>query len=143
MTRLLLVPVLAAFALGCSVDPGSSAPATFPAEAFTTLTSDSGALSIEVRTAPEQPPTRGLSTVEYRITEASNPAHAAEGLDLTIVPWMPDMGHGASITPSVMAEGDGRYVISDVELYMPGKWELRTTIAGASNDSAMPTFEIQ
>jgi hypothetical protein len=141
MTRLLLLSALAALALGCSADPGSDAPATFPAEPFATLASETGALTIEVRTAPEQPPTRGLASVEYRITEAN--MKPAEGLTLSVVPWMPNMGHGASITPSVAAEGDGRYVVSDVELFMPGKWELRTTISGADDDSAMPTFEIQ
>ena len=147
MTRVLLpalaTAALGCFALGCSAGSGSDAPVTFPAEPFATLASDTGALTIEVRTAPEQPPTRGLFSVEYRIAEATTAAHPpADGLTVSVVPWMPDMGHGASITPSVAVDGDGRYVISDVELYMPGKWQLRTTIAGAANDSAMPTFEI-
>jgi len=148
MTRLPFLPVLATlalggFALGCSADPGSDAPVTFPAEPFATLASDTGALTIEIRTAPEQPPTRGLFSVEYRIAEATTAAHPpAEGLTLSVVPWMPEMGHGSSIKPSVTAGGDGRYVVSDVDMVMPGKWELRTTIAGSSDDGATPTFEI-
>ena len=40
----------------------------------------------------------------------------------------------------------GRYVISDVELFMPGKWELRTALGlhapAAGQDSATPAFQI-
>jgi hypothetical protein len=52
------------------------------------------------------------------------------------------MGHGASIVPSITDEGSGRYVASDVDFFMPGTWELRTTLAGALQDSATPTFQI-
>jgi hypothetical protein len=33
-------------------------------------------------------------------------------------------------------------VISDVELFMPGQWELRTTFSGPAQDSVTPSFEI-
>lgn len=140
-TRFLVSVALAgATSLGCSGDPGSGASASFPTEALATLSSDSAALHVEVRTAPEQPPSRGMSSVEYRITRADGTP--VPGLSLTVLPWMPDMGHGASIKPSIAEVGEGRYVISDVELFMPGKWELRTTIAGAAPDRATPAFQI-
>ncbi len=137
-----------ATALGCSSGSAGGADATFPAAAFTTMTSAKGGLTIAVRTAPTQPPNQGLDTVEYTITAAGASGDAgdvptpADGLEITVVPWMPDMGHGASITPAIAAMGDGRYVISDVELFMAGKWQLRTTIAGPIEDSVTPTFQI-
>jgi hypothetical protein len=144
MMRLPLASALAlAGVLGCSADPGNSAPGSFPATAFASLKSDTGDLTIEVRTAPDQPPVRGLDEVEYRITIASSPAHPpAEGLSLGVVPWMTAMGHGASVAPTVTDDGGGRYVISDLELFMPGEWELRTTIAGASDDGVTPILGI-
>jgi hypothetical protein len=33
-------------------------------------------------------------------------------------------------------------VITDVELFMPGQWVLRTSIAGGSHDGVTPSFEI-
>jgi hypothetical protein len=137
--------VLAAFSgvasFGCSSDPAvSRADVSFPAAALATMQSTSAALTVEVRTAPTQPPGRGLIEVEYTIT--STDGTPSDGLVLTVVPWMPDMGHGTSITPSVSAPGGGRYVISDVDLFMPGLWALRTAIAGPSEDSVAPSFQI-
>ena len=77
-----------------------------------------------------------MVSVEYRITNADG--QPVDGLVLSVVPWMPDMGHGASIEPMVSAVGGGRYVISNVELFMPGRWELRTSITGPSEDRAAP-----
>ena len=45
--------------------------------------------------------------------------------------------HGA-VVPTVTAAGQGRYVAANVVLFMPGTWELRTTItdaAGAASDT--------
>jgi hypothetical protein len=137
--------VAAAFAgatsLGCSSDPGTAVSAdSFPPAPLFTAQSDSGALTIEVRTAPAQPPSRGPSSVEYLITGSDGTP--ADGLGLSAVPWMPDMGHGASVTPTVASTGGGRYLISDVELFMPGRWELRTTFAGPPEDRVTPAFDI-
>ena len=52
------------------------------------------------------------------------------------------MGHGASVTPTVTALGDGRYQIDDVDFFMPGEWTLRTAIAGGSTDNVTPDFQI-
>ncbi len=130
-----------AMALGCSGSAdGTEADTTFPTAAFSTVASTHGALSIEVRTAPTQPPSQGLNAVEYTILTTDGAP--SEGLEVTVVPWMPDMGHGASVTPTVTPMGEGRYVVSDVELFMAGKWQLRTTIAGPLEDSVTPTFQI-
>jgi hypothetical protein len=142
MTRLTFLPILilaSAAVLGCSSDPAQGS-ASFPAAAFATTASESGALTLEVRTSPDQPPSRGDISVEYRITGADGAP--AEGLEIAVEPWMPAMGHGASIVPVVADDGEGRYVVSSVDLFMAGTWELRTTIAGSLQDSATPTFQI-
>ncbi|MEP7122245.1 MAG: FixH family protein [Byssovorax sp.] len=130
--------------LGCSGESsggiGGGADVVFPAEPLTTLKTDHGALTLEVRTAPQQPPARGLSTVELVATDAAG--KPVDGLELAVQPWMPEMGHGASTKPSIEAKGDGHYVVSHVACVMPGRWELRTSIAGAVHDSATVTFQI-
>jgi hypothetical protein len=55
---------------------------------------------------------------------------------------MPAMGHGTSVVPTITDVDPGHYVITDVDLFMAGTWELRTTIAGPRTDSATPTFQI-
>jgi hypothetical protein len=129
-----------AASLGCSSEPGTASSDSFPPAALSTVPSQSGALSIEVRTAPEQPPSRGPSSVQYRITGTDG--NPVDGLVINAVPWMPAMGHGASVVPTVAPTGGGLYVISDVDLFMAGQWELRTTFAGPPQDSVTPTFDI-
>jgi hypothetical protein len=132
--------------LGCSVEStsgagGGGAEATFPSAPLMVVESDHGALSFEVRTSPAQPPSRGLIAVEIVATDANG--KPVDGLDLAVQPWMPQMGHGASTKPTIEAKGDGRYVVSHVACFMPGRWELRTAITGAVKDSATVAFQIQ
>ncbi len=146
LARLRSVLVVAVPA-ACSAAPS---PAGFPAEPLQTLSSESGHLTIAVRTSP-QPPTRGNQSVEYSITDPSA-GRPASGLSLDVVPWMPVMGHGTSIVPSVAEASPGTYVITNVGLFMPGEWVLRTTIsgprgeggadAGVAIDHVSPTFQI-
>jgi hypothetical protein len=132
---------LAIASLGCaSEDTGSAGAASFPNDALLTVTSQTGNLHIDLRTAPDQPPSRGVASVEYRVADVNQTP--VDGLTISVVPWMPDMGHGASTTPTVQAMGNGRYVITNVELFMPGRWDLRTTISGSSDDSVTPEFQI-
>lgn len=134
---------LSMLVLGCSSETsgaaGGGAATTFPAEPLATVPTEHG-LSIEVRTAPEQPPARGLIDVELVVNDADG--KPLDGLDLAVQPWMPQMGHGASTKPTIEAMGGGHYVVSNVAFFMPGRWELRTSITGTLNDRATVNFQI-
>jgi hypothetical protein len=104
--------------------------------------SESGQLRLEVRTGPDQPPTRGVSTVSLDITDATS-GGPSDGLELAVVPWMPAMGHGTSVKPAIEANGNGHYTVSRVNLYMGGKWDLRIAISGAATDRATLHFSIR
>jgi hypothetical protein len=114
---------------------------TFSAQPLMTVVSGSGKLAIDVRTAPLQPPTRGLQGVELVIRDSKTGA-SEPGLTLGVLPWMPAMDHGASLAPRVQEGPPGTYVVSDVDFFMPGTWELRTSISGAVTDHAAPSFQI-
>lgn len=133
----------AALLVGCTgeSDPGGAAGAVaFPEEPFTTLTSEDGAFALEVRTAPSQPPSRGSIHVDLAIRGADG--ELRDDLTLRVVPWMTDMAHGASEEPDVEELGGGHYELGPVDMFMSGRWELRTTIAGPTKDSANIVFEI-
>jgi len=138
LLRTCFAVALLCVATACS---GGSSPgsATFSADAYVTATSDSGALSIEVRTSP-QPPARGTNSVELTITRVSD-GTPVDGLTLDVVPWMPAMGHGTS-TPTVTPEGGGVYLATEVYLYMPGLWALQTGISGPMTDHAAPQVTV-
>jgi hypothetical protein len=132
---------LAAVGLGCGSSGPEAAP-EFPADAYTTLASAAGKLTLELRTAPDQPPTVGLSSVELDVADAHTLA-PVDGLSIAVVPWMAAMSHGSSAVPAVAAEGGGRYLITNVSFYMPGDWELRFAFSGAAVDTATATLEVR
>ncbi len=133
-----LAVALAAALAGCSSGAGPN-PNAFPAQPYLTVMSDAKVLSIEVRSSP-QPPTRGGVDVEYVVTNVAD-GKPQDGLVLQIQPWMPAFNHGA-ITPTVTPEGNGKYLITEVDLFMAGRWELRTTFSGSVSDHATPAFDV-
>ncbi len=134
MNTTVLALALAACA-GCSSASGSSGSGSFPIM----VTSDSKALQVELDASP--PPTVGTDTVELTVTRASDGA-AQDGLTVTVVPWMPAMDHGTS-TPTVTPEGNGKYRVTQLYLFMPGTWVLKTSFSGPLSDHVEPEFEIQ
>ncbi len=127
---------------GCS-GASSGDPGPVAAEPASTVTSESGGYRVSVHSAPDAVPTRGVNTLQLVVTRATDGAPAA-GLELEVVLWMPAMGHGASVKPSVHAETEpGVFTVTNVNLFMPGLWEIRTTIGGSASDHVTPTFEIR
>jgi|HubBroStandDraft_2_1064218.scaffolds.fasta_scaffold133171_2 hypothetical protein len=126
----------------CSSSTGTTGSDTsFPAEALQVMACDPNMLSIEVRTAPVQPPTTGLDGVEVVLTDPKT-GDPIDGVQIALVPWMPLMGHGADLTPQLKAMGKGHYVFTNVNLYMPGEWQLRFQFSGKVTCSAAPTFNV-
>ena len=133
------VVLLAAIACGACSSPAAPSSTGFGPDPYVTAMTDSGALKIEVRTSP-QPPSRGNDTVELTISNASD-GTPVDGLTLDVQPWMPSMNHGTS-APTIAPEGNGKYLVSNVYLFMAGTWQLRTTISGAATDHAEPAVEV-
>jgi hypothetical protein len=78
---------------------------------------------------------------EYTVTDPQGAP--VDGLTLQVTPWMPAMGHGTSVDPTVSVQGQGIYLVQDIYFYMPGQWELRTDLLhDASTDHVAPTFQI-
>jgi hypothetical protein len=125
--------------LGCSSPSAPGGPPAFGTVALLTAAGQSGALTVEVRTSP-QPPPRGTVAVEFTVTNASGAP--MDGLSLDIRPWMPAHAHGTSVVPTVTREGQGKYVLTNVDLFMPGHWELQTRFSGPVTDYAAPAFDV-
>jgi hypothetical protein len=146
--RLLVVSSAVLLARGCDDGAqGSDAFATSPASVVTT---DSGALRLAIFSAPEAAPSRGVNALRLVATRVADGSRAG-GLAIELVPWMPAMGHGTSVTPRVTADAaEGSYTVTNVDLFMAGRWELRTTIRQTSDagrdpttDHAAPAFDIR
>jgi hypothetical protein len=133
------VCVMLAGAAGCGPAPVVTPPhvATFPADALLSVDTTSG-LHIDVR-AEQQPPPPGVWSFEYTIAKDSVPQ---TGLTFGVKPFMPQMGHGPSVVPTVVEVGHGVYRIDEVDLFMSGAWELRTTFTGSVSDTTAPAFTV-
>jgi hypothetical protein len=130
-----------ALAPGCGASPSASAAALSDAGPAVILASDGKLLQLEAYTMPFQPPTRGLSTVTLDVINAKTGA-PQDGLVIDAVPWMPAHGHGTSVTTAVEAKAGGVYVVSRVNMFMGGKWDLRLGFSGAVTDRATLHFSI-
>jgi len=131
----------ALFAAASAISACSSASGPAPAASFPmSLASDQGALRLALDASPN-PPAVGTDTFVLTVTNASD-GTPRDGLTIGVVPWMPSMGHGTS-APTVTPLGNGQYRLTDVYLFMPGTWELKTTFSGPVSDHAEPEFEIQ
>lgn len=132
-----VIAALALVALGCDA-PGVG-DGSFPEEPLAIAVSESGALTVELRTSP-QPPERGIVTAELTFLDAGN--EAPGDLTLDVLPWMPSMGHGTSTEPTIVPVGQGVYRVEQIGLFMPGLWELRTSVSGAVTDDVVLPLQI-
>lgn len=136
--RIQWIVLSAALLLSCG--KGSpSANLDFPEQALTMATGARQKLQVAIRSSP-QPPVRGLTNFEFTVTDLDG--RPVDGLQIAVQPWMPQMGHGTAVVPSVKDVGNGVYQVTEVYLFMAGLWELRTTFTGAVTDSVAPQFQI-
>ncbi|HZL16577.1 MAG TPA: FixH family protein [Polyangia bacterium] len=133
--------------IGCGGSEASPqiAPLTFSGPASETVTAADGAVTIAVRWS-WSPPVVGYDAGELTLTDANGAPMS--GYTLSVVPWMPAHGHGASVAPTVNETSPGVYVAAPLDFYMSGNWQLLTTITGpadaaaAFHDSAQPSVDI-
>jgi hypothetical protein len=116
-----------------------TAPLMFSGAPAEVVPTASGAANVSVRWS-WSPPVVGYDASELTITDSGG--HAVSGLALTVVPWMPAHGHGASVGPTVSETSAGVYVAAPLDFFMSGQWELITTMTGSVNDSAKPTVDV-
>jgi len=136
-----LAAVVAFSAAACGADATTmSTPSLiFNGPSAQTVSSSSGQLTIAIRWSPDVP-LRGSDAAQLTFLDAvGNPV---DGLDLSIVPWMPAHGHGTSAQPLITTTAPGVQVATPLYLFMSGEWQLRMTITGAMDDTAIATVEI-
>jgi hypothetical protein len=80
-------------------------------------------------------PKIGISPITVEITGNGGQSPTPESV--TFEPGMPQMGH-ATTPVAAVAQGDGRYR-ADVDLSMPGQWEITVRIAagGQAHDAVL------
>lgn len=133
-------PVIAALLLltSCSSDAADEPPGAGATE----LVSESGALAVTLHASPGGVPVRGNNAIDLEIVRVAAD-EPESGLSLSMVPFMPAMGHGSAVAPECSEREVGHYRCDDVVLAMPGLWELRTTLGGAESDAVVFRFDVK
>jgi hypothetical protein len=124
----------------CGGGGSSTGNSAFGATPLTSFQVEGGPLNVALYTSP-QPPVRGDLSIRYVVTDPQG--SPVNGLTLSLTPWMVTMGHGTSVTPSVRALDHGVYEFTNVYVFMPGPWELRTTFSGSVSGGASPLVQVE
>jgi len=100
-----------------------------------------GALSVKLDDINPNPVIKGNNDWKIHVVDANGTP--VSGATITVKPYMPDHGHGSSITPQVAAGSDaGSYDVSLLNLFMPGIWTVTFDVTTQENvtDSSVFTF---
>ncbi|MCL2724942.1 MAG: FixH family protein [Polyangiaceae bacterium] len=111
---------------------------TFPADPLMTAQGDNALLNVAIRMSPETPVV-GTNSMEITVTD--NDGNPVDGLTIAVTLSMPEMPMmPASPIPSYVAQGNGKYLSTNVKFSMPGLWMVDITLTGSISDHVAPTF---
>jgi YtkA-like len=85
-----------------------------------------GAMSVKIVESTPAPPAKLTNEMTFQLLDAGG--LPVDGASLSVVPFMPDHGHGSAIKPSVTPKGGGVYVVTNLYYPMPGLWRVTVTV---------------
>lgn len=138
-SAMLLCLLLSATPTPTSISPATEKPVVL-ATPVTSVTSTSGRLRIEVL-ADAVPLRRGPQRLRIRVTEVTT-GKPIPSMVLALQPWMPTMGHGLDSPARITLQGTSDFEVSELDLFMPGAWELRLTLSGSVEDKAVVRLQL-
>lgn len=103
---------------------------------------DQGVFSFVLESSDPAPPVKGTNNWVLQVLDGSGAP--VTGATIDVVPYMPDHGHGTSVTPQVSAGDNDDYNLDSLYLFMPGLWQVTITAdTGDQTDSVKYNFCIQ
>lgn len=103
------------------------------------LTKAGATFTVKILDAQPAPPVKGTNTFTLQVLDASG--KPVDGATVSVVPFMPDHGHGSAVVPVVTPVGtDGKYTVSKVYLAMAGLWEIRIDVQAPGVAATDVTF---
>jgi len=104
-----------------------------------------GVFSVRLVESDPIPRDTGIYTWTIEVVDANG--QLVTGATLQVEPTMPAHGHGTfpRITDGTPAEGEGRYVLAELDLFMPGIWRVPIAITHADGreDVAVYRFDLE
>ena len=99
----------------------------------------SGALKVTLLSSQADVPVIGDSKTTWTIAVADATTGApVTGAAVSVLPWMPDHGHGTSVKAVVTesASTPGQYALEPLYFFMAGYWTVTITVNGGSAGTA-------
>ena len=84
--------------------------------------------------ASPAPPAQYANVWTLKVTDASGGSPSASQVALD--PFMPLMGHGSDQVPSIAANADGTFTVTDVYLFMQGLWTVTVKVTQPADGGA-------
>ncbi|MBI5639519.1 MAG: FixH family protein [Nitrospirae bacterium] len=84
----------------------------------------------------------GNNSMKLFIGDRKSKAPLKQKLDVEIVPWMPAHEHGTSALPIIKELGKGEYSVEQVNLSMPGLWEIYVRINKGKRGEDTAVFNV-
>jgi hypothetical protein len=102
-------------------------------------TSSSGNLKVTLVSGDPTPPARGNNSWNVTLTDSAG--NAIPNAQPVAVPYMPDHGHGSSVTPDVTPTSGAAFTVSPLYLFMPGVWQVTFTATPDAGVADQVQFE--
>ncbi len=81
----------------------------------------------------------GVNTINLILHD--NRDRDMQGANVSVTPWMPEMGHGVFSPLKVTEKGNGLYAVENIVLVMGGHWEFRVNVKwGEEEDNVVFDF---
>jgi hypothetical protein len=90
------------------------------------LSKQGNALSVKLVESTPAPPAKLMNAMKFQVLDGAGVP--LDGATLTVVPFMPDHGHGTAAVPVVTAKGNGTYEVSNIYLVMAGLWKITVSV---------------
>jgi len=84
----------------------------------------------------------GNNSMKLFIGDRKSKTPLKQKLDIEIVPWMPAHEHGTSALPVIKDLGKGEYSVEQLNLSMPGLWEIYVRINKGKKGEDTAVFNI-
>ena len=84
------------------------------------------AMSVKVMSATPAPPAKLTNELTLQLLDAAG--RPVDGATISVVPFMPDHGHGSAVKPAVTPKGGGVYDVTNLYDPLPGLWRVTVTV---------------
>ena len=122
---ILITMIFIAGCAGTATQPHEHTPQTKHYEESMFQVTKNGMYSVEM-VIKDKELTAGVNSVDIIIHNKYD--KDVIGANVTVTPWMPEMGHGVFEDPVITERGGGLYTVENIILIMSGHWELRINI---------------